>query len=276
VARGDGGRSGAVVPPPEPLPPGVVVADSHCHLDIVGRPVHETLAEARSVGVTRVVTIGVDLPSSRWCAQAAAEHAGVVAAVAVHPNESGAVTEADLRELAALAALPQVRAVGETGLDHYRTSADGWRAQEESFRAHIGIAKDAGVALVIHDRDAHDDVLRVLAEEGAPERTVFHCFSGDVAMARLCAAAGYVLSFAGNVTFKNAGPLREAAAVTPLDQLLVETDAPFLTPMPHRGAPNAPALIPLTLRLLAEVRGEDVAALAAAVDATTTRVFGAL
>lgn len=262
------------VPAPEPLPPGSAVADSHCHLDIIGRPVAEILAEARAVGVTRVVTIGVDVASSRWCAETAAAYDGVVAAVAVHPNEVGGVSPADLAEIARLAALPDVRAVGETGLDHYRTEPGGWRAQEESFRAQIAIAKDTGCALVIHDRDAHDDVLRVLASEGAPERTVFHCFSGDAAMARVCAGAGYVLSFAGNTTFKNAGSLREAAAVTPRDQLLVETDAPFLTPVPHRGAANAPALIPLTLRLLAEVRGEDVATLAAAVDATTTRVFG--
>ena len=265
-------------PHAEPLPAGVVVADSHCHLDIIGGDVAQTLAAARSVGVTRVVTIGVDLPSSRWAAATAAAHHGVVAAVAVHPNEAGSlahpVTDEDLRELEALARLLQVRAVGETGLDHFRTEAAGWRAQEDSFRAHIAIAKATGTALVIHDRDAHDDVLRVLAEEGAPERTVFHCFSGDAEMARLCAERGYVLSFAGNSTFKNAGGLREAAAAVPAESLLVETDAPFLTPVPHRGAPNAPALIPLTLRALAAVRGEAVEDLAAAIDATTTRVFG--
>ncbi len=164
-------------------------------------------------------------------------------------------------------------AVGETGLDHYRTGAEQWAAQEEAFRRHIAIAKAAGKALVIHDRDAHDDVLRVLAEEGAPERVVFHCFSGDAAMARVCADRGYAVSFAGNVTFKNAGDLREAAAVAPVDLLLVETDAPFLTPEPYRGAPNAPYLVPLTLRALAEVKGMDVAELGAAVAATAARFF---
>jgi len=273
MAGGD--RAGEVPPLPEPLPDGVTCTDSHCHLDIVDRPVGEVLAQASSVGMTRVVTIGTDLPSSRWAAATAAAYDGVRAAVAVHPDAAATVTDEDLRELEALAGRPEVRAVGETGLDHFHTTTtEGWALQELAFRAHIAIAKSAGVALVIHDRDAHDDVLRVLAEEGAPEHTVFHCFSGDVAMARLCADRGYVMSFAGNATFKNAGGLREAAAVVPAGQLLVETDAPFLTPVPWRGRPNAPALVPLTLRLLAEVRGVDVAALAADADATATRVFG--
>ncbi len=274
-SRGSG-RRGDPPPPPEPLP--VAVWDSHCHLDIMGTPVEEVLAAGRTVGVERVVTIGIDLTSSRFAAEVAAAHPDVLAAVALHPNEAGAgaATPEALDEIARLAALPQVVAVGETGLDHYRTEGDeGRRAQEESFRRHIAIAKETNCALVIHDRDAHDDVLRVLAEEGAPERTVFHCFSGDAAMARVCADRGYVMSFAGNVTFKNADGLREAAAVAPRDLLLVETDAPFLTPMPHRGAPNAPYLVPLTLRALAQVRGEDVAVLVGAVAETSRRVFGA-
>ncbi len=274
-SRGSG-RRGDPPPPPEPLP--VAVWDSHCHLDIMGTPVEEVLAAGRTVGVERVVTIGIDLASSRFAAEVAAAHPDVLAAVALHPNEAGAgaATPEALDEIARLAALPQVVAVGETGLDHYRTEGDeGRRAQEESFRRHIAIAKETNCALVIHDRDAHDDVLRVLAEEAAPERTVFHCFSGDAAMARVCADRGYVMSFAGNVTFKNADGLREAAAVAPRDLLLVETDAPFLTPMPHRGAPNAPYLVPLTLRALAQVRGEDVAVLAGAVAETSRRVFGA-
>ena len=273
TARG-AGRRGDPPPRPEPLP--VAVWDSHCHLDIMGTPVEEVLAAGRAVGVEKVVTIGIDLPSSRYAAEVAAASEDVLAAVALHPNEAGAgaATEAALAEIARLAALPQVVAVGETGLDHYRTDGDeGRRAQEESFRRHIAIAKETGCALVIHDRDAHDDVLRVLAEEGAPERTVFHCYSGDAAMARVCADRGYVMSFAGNVTFKGAAGLREAAAVAPRDLLLVETDAPFLTPMPHRGAPNAPYLVPLTLRALAEVRGEDVAVLGEAATATSRRVF---
>jgi TatD DNase family protein len=198
--------------------------------------------------------------------------------VALHPNEVPVLAErgeleAALAEIEALAARDVVRAVGETGLDHFRTGADGWARQEESFRRHIAIAKDAGKALVIHDRDAHDDVLRVLQVEGAPDRVVFHCFSGDADFARRCADAGYVLSFAGNVTFGNAQALRDAAAVTPLEQMLVETDAPFLTPMPFRGRPNAPYLVPLTVRAIAQVRGADEAEVAAGVTATAARVF---
>jgi TatD DNase family protein len=168
-----------------------------------------------------------------------------------------------------------VRAVGETGLDRYRTGPEGWAAQEASFRAHIRIAKDRGVALVIHDRDAHDEILRVLDAEGAPEHTVFHCFSGDVAFAKACVARGFVLSFAGTLTFGNAGYLREAAALTPVGQLLVETDAPFLTPMPYRGRPNASRLVPHTVRALAEVTGVDLPELCQGLTATAERVFGA-
>ena len=272
-----GERDGAREAPPAPEPLPVAALDSHCHLDLMGVPVTDALAAARAVGVTRVVTIGVDLESSRVAAATAADHDGVLAAVALHPNEAGAgaATGEALEEVARLAALPQVVAVGETGLDHYRTTDPaGHRAQEEAFRRHIAIAKETGTALVIHDRDAHDDVIRVLDSEGAPERTVFHCFSGDAAMARTCADRGWVMSFAGNVTFKNAGDLREAALVVPRDLLLVETDAPFLTPAPHRGAPNAPYLVPVTLRALAALRGEDLGELCGAVDATGTRVFG--
>ncbi|WP_018653178.1 TatD family hydrolase [Actinomadura flavalba] len=258
-------------PPAERLP--VDVFDSHCHLDLVELPVAEQLAAARSVGVARIVTIGVDLPSSRLCAETAAEHDDVYAGVAIHPNDTTGVTDAVLAEIEALAAQPKVRAVGETGLDYYRDWAPK-DDQHRSFRAHIDIAKRTGTALVIHDRDAHDDVLRVLAEEGAPERTVFHCFSGDAAMARVCADNGYFMSFAGNVTFKNAEPVREALRVAPADLLLVETDAPFLTPIPHRGKPNASYLIPHTVRFMADVKGLDVAALCAAIAANGERAFG--
>ena len=175
--------------------------------------------------------------------------------------------------LHALAALPQVRGVGETGLDYFRTGPEGMAAQEESFRAHIEIAKRHGKALVIHDRDAHADVLRILADAGAPERTIFHCYSGDADMARICADAGYFMSFAGNVTFKNAQPLRDALSVAPVELVLVETDAPFLTPVPYRGRPNAPYLIPVTLRAMAEVKGMDEDALADAVFENTARAF---
>jgi TatD DNase family protein len=263
-------------PPPAPEPLTTPALDSHCHLDLMDVPVEQALAEARAVGVTTVVQVGVDLASSRWSAEVAAQHDDVWATVALHPNEAGqgAATDEALREIEALAALPQVRAVGETGLDHYRTGPEGHRAQEESFRAHIAIAKRTGTALVIHDRDAHDDVLRVLAEEGAPDAVVFHCFSGDATMARLCADRGWVMSFAGPITFKANDGLREAARVAPRDLLLVETDAPFLTPMPYRGRPNAPYLVPLTLRALAEARGDDVDTLADAVTATGRRCFG--
>ncbi|MGK5114700.1 MULTISPECIES: TatD family hydrolase [unclassified Geodermatophilus] len=275
-------RRGEPPPSPEPLPSPAV--DSHTHLDIAldsdRRPdeaaVDAEIAAAVAVGVTRLVQVGVDVGSSRWSAQLAARHPNVLAAVAVHPNEAGtgAATDDVLAEIDRLAALPRVRAVGETGLDRFRTGPEGWAAQEASFRAHIRIAKERDVALVIHDRDAHEEILRVLDDEGAPEHTVFHCFSGDAAFATACVERGHVLSFAGTLTFGNAGYLREAAALTPLDQLLVETDSPFLTPMPHRGRPNASRLVPLTVRALAEVTGAELDQLCAALTATAERVFG--
>lgn len=236
--------------------------------------VEDTLAAARAVGITRVVTIGIDVPSSQWQVETARGHDDVYATVAIHPNEAHTADENAWAAIAALARDPAVVGVGETGLDHFRTAEDGWRKQEESFRRHIAIAKESGKALVIHDRDAHDDVFGVLQSEGAPEQVVFHCFSGDEEFARRCIDRGYVLSFAGNVTFKNAQGLRDAAAVTPLDQMLVETDAPFLTPMPYRGRPNAPYLVPITVRALAAATGTDADRVAAEVTATATRVFG--
>ena len=274
MSRGQG-RTGEPPPPPEPL--AVEVLDSHAHLDIMGVDVDEALAVARSVGIGAVVQVGVDVASSRWGADLAARYAQVHAAVALHPNEAGqgAATDEALREIESLAALPAVVAVGETGLDHFRTEGeDGHRRQEESFRAHIAIAKRTGTTLVIHDRDAHDDVLRVLAEEGAPDRVVFHCFSGDAAMARTCAAAGWFMSFAGPVTFSANGGLREAAAAAPAELLLVETDAPFLTPVPYRGRPNGPYLVPLTVRSLAQTRGADLDGLCAAIADNGRRAFG--
>jgi TatD DNase family protein len=269
------GRTGP--PPPAPEPLAVPVPDSHCHLDLLDVPVDQVLEQARAVGIHTVVQVGIDLESSRWSAQVAAEHDDVWAAVALHPNEAGtgAATDEALREVEALAALPQVRAVGETGLDHYRTpEREGQRLQEESFRAHVAIAKRTGTALVIHDRDAHDDVVRVLLEEGAPEHVVFHCFSGGPELARTCAEHGWVMSFAGPVTFKANDDLRDAVRLAPADLLLVETDAPFLTPTPYRGRPNAPYLVPLTVRALAETRGDDVDALCQALAANGRRVFG--
>jgi TatD DNase family protein len=264
-------RAGTPPPPPEPLP--AEVLDSHCHLDAMGVDVGQSLVDAAAVGVTRVVTVGDTLASSRWCAGVADKHPEVVAAVAVHPNEVGDIDESTWDGLAELAALPRVRAIGETGLDYYWGRVPA-QAQQEAFRRHIALAKQYGKALVIHDRDAHADVLRVLAEEGAPEWTVFHCFSGDAEMARECVRSGYVLSFAGTVTFKNAPALRAAAAVVPLDRLLVETDAPFLTPVPYRGRPNAPYLVPLTVRVLAGVLSVHIEQLCEEVTRTGQRVFG--
>jgi TatD DNase family protein len=269
------GRNGPPTPP-EPLPADVF--DSHCHLDAMGcrewTDVATVLRAARAVGVRRVVTVGDTLASSTWCARVASEHPDVYAAVAVHPNEVAGITEASYDALSALARQPEVRAVGETGLDYYWGRVPE-REQQEAFRRHIAIAKDAGTALVIHDRDAHADVLQLLAEERAPQWTVLHCFSGDAEMAKVCADRGYVMSFAGTLTFRNATALREAAEVVPLDQILVETDAPFLTPTPYRGRSNAPYLLPYTVRTLAEVKHADIAELCAAITETGERVFGA-
>ncbi len=282
-------RRGEPPPSPEPLP--APALDSHTHLDIVlgERPagdehgewasdadVDAEIAAAAAVNVPRLVQVGVDVASSRWSAALAGRHPNVLAAVALHPNEAGAGRAGDgaLAEIDRLAALPRVRAVGETGLDRYRTGPEGWPAQEAAFRAHIGIAKRHGVALVIHDRDAHEEILRVLDDEGAPEHTVFHCFSGDAAFARACVQRGFVLSFAGTVTFGNAGALREAAAGTPVDRMLVETDSPFLTPTPHRGRANSSRLVPHTVRALAEVTGVQLDELCAGLTATAERVFG--
>ncbi|MEU6041016.1 TatD family hydrolase [Actinomadura sp. NPDC047616] len=269
--RSDGYAAERFPPLPDPLP--VRVFDSHCHLDMLDVPVEEALAAAKAAGIARIVTIGCDLASSRWAADTAAEYDDVYAGVAIHPNETAGVSDAVLDDIAEMAALPRVRAVGETGLDYYRDWAPK-DDQHRSFRAHVDIAKRTGKALVIHDREAHDDVLRILREEGAPDKVVFHCFSGDAAMAKECADRGYVMSFAGNVTFKNAEPLREALRAAPADLVLVETDAPFLTPVPHRGKPNSSYLIPHTVRFMAEVKGMDVDELCAAIAATGERVFG--
>ncbi|MDH6127905.1 TatD family hydrolase [Kitasatospora sp. GP82] len=281
-------------PPPLPEPLAVAVADSHTHLDMQSGSPAEGLAKAASVGVTAVVQVGCDVPGSRWAASLAEEFEQVHAAVALHPNEApriflgdpdgwsgqqrpaggAAALDAALAEIDALAALPQVRAVGETGLDYFRTGPEGVDIQKESFRRHIEIAKRHGKALVIHDRDAHEDVIAVLLEEGAPERTVFHCYSGDAPMAKICAEHGWYLSFAGPVTFKANQPLRDALAVTPLDRVLVETDAPFLTPHPYRGRPNAPYLIPVTVRSMAATLDLHEDELATAIAANTARAFG--
>ncbi|MBB0245729.1 YchF/TatD family DNA exonuclease [Streptomyces alkaliphilus] len=277
-------RAARVEIPPLPEPLAVPVIDSHTHIDMQEPEPALVLERAAAVGVERVVQIGCDVERAHWAVKTATEHPDRVwAAVALHPNEAPrlelehgpAALDAALEEIAELAALPQVRAVGETGLDHFRTGPEGRAAQERSFRRHIALAKELDRTLVIHDRDAHRDVLRVLEEEGAPARTVFHCFSGDAAMARHCAERGWFLSFAGNVTFRSAEPLREALAVTPPQRLLVETDAPFLTPAPFRGRPNAPHLIPHTLRAMAGVLGMDETELARHIADNSRRAFPA-
>ena len=265
-----------VTAPAQPSPLPRPALDAHTHLDMIDRPIAGVLAAARAAGISRIVTVGTDLPSSRWSARCAAENEEVYAAVAIHPNDTAPVDssrDAVLAEIESLARRPEVVAVGETGLDYYRDHAAP-DVQRWWFREHIKMAKRAGRALMIHDREAHADVLRILEEEGAPGRVVFHCFSGDAAMVKRCAEAGYVMSFAGNVTFANAGPLREAAAAVPPDLLLAETDAPFLTPVPNRGKPNEPALVADTVRCLAEVKRMDVAGLCDAVTATAHRAFG--
>ena len=278
------GRDRSRPPAPEPLPRPVV--DNHCHLDIADGPdggwlaTREAIDAAVAVGVTRIVQIGCDLPGARWAVEAAQQHPELVAGVALHPNEApllaeqGRLEEA-LEEIEALAAgSPRVRAIGETGLDYFRTGEAGRAAQHRSLRRHVDLARRLGRTLVVHDRDAHDDVLRILDEEGPPERFVMHCFSGDAAFARACLDRGGWLSFAGTVTFKNAEPLRDALRVVPQDRVLVETDAPYLTPTPYRGRPNASYLVPLTVRAMAEVRGEDLEGLCAALEANTDAAFG--
>lgn len=268
--------------PDAPAPLAVPVYDNHAHLEIedgAGLSLDEQLSRAGEVGVIGVVQAGGDIESSRWSAWAAASHPRVLAAVAIHPNEAPAYARAGRLDEAIgvideLAAQARVRAVGETGLDFFRTEEDGLPAQFESFEAHIALAKKHGLAMQIHDRDAHDAVLETLERVGAPERTVFHCFSGDEGMAGIAAERGYYLSFAGNVTFKNAQNLRDALRVTPRDRILVETDAPFLTPTPHRGRPNAPYLIPVTVRFIAEELGVELDELCAQIAANTLEVYG--
>ena len=268
-------------PLPEPLP--VAVADAHAHLEIVTNDtpdsdaVRKVLDEAKSVGVDRIVQVGYSAEQSEWCAALAELYPGrILAAVALHPNEAPVVKDlaADMAIIERLAHLPRVRAIGETGLDYFRTPPELRDVQQESFKWHIELAKRTNKALVIHDRDSHEDVLSVLLEVGAPEKTVFHCFSGDVEMAKTCIERGYILSFAGTMTFKNAPALREAAKLVPYSQLLVETDSPFLAPTPHRGMQNTPAQIPTIVRAMAAERGDDLAELCDALSKNTERVFG--
>ncbi len=268
-------------PQPEPLP--VATVDAHAHLEIVtnaapdSEEVRKVLDDARDAGIDRVVQVGYSAEQSQWCVDAAEHWKGrVLAAVALHPNEAPVVEdlEHDWSIIAKLAEHPRVRAIGETGLDYFRTPPELRQRQQESFKWHIELAKKHKKALVIHDRDSHEDVLSVLLEVGAPEKTIFHCYSGDLAMAKICVDRGYILSFAGTLTFKNAPELREAVKIVPADQLLVETDSPFLAPTPHRGALNTPAQIANIVRAMADERNVSDAELATTLSNNAERIFG--
>lgn len=274
-------RRGAWPVSPEPLPTPIV--DNHAHLEFPAgdepRSVAQRLTEATAAGVTRVVQIGCDLESARWTADAVAEFPELVGGVALHPNDAASLKargeyDAAFAEIAVLARGDRIRVVGETGLDFFRTGPHGHAAQIEAFRDHIALAKELGKPLQIHDRDAHREVIEVLERDGAPEVTVFHCFSGDAAMARLCAERGWFLSFAGTVTFKNAQELHAAVAATPLSQVLIETDAPFLTPHPHRGKPNSPAQAAHTARALATLLERDLEEVCQHVWDTSHSIYG--
>ena len=270
-------------PGPLPQPLKTKTVDSHAHLELIHNSepdsplIKQTLAEAASVGIDRVVQVGYSAEQSIWSVKCAESFVGqVLAAVALHPNEAPAVEdlEKDLKVIEELAANPRVRAIGETGLDFFRTPENLRDRQKYSFTRHIKMAKEHKKALVIHDRDSHRAVLDLLIQEGAPANTIFHCYSGDAEMAKECIANEYILSFAGTVTFKNAPELREAVVLVPIEQLLVETDSPFLAPMPNRGALNTPAQIPNTLRVIADLRNESVDYLAGAISENAERIFG--
>ncbi len=273
--------------PPAALPSPLV--DNHCHLEFrydgaPERSLTERLDEAAAAGITRAVQVGCEIASARWTVDAVAREPRLVGGVALHPNEaplhangthpSGLGYDEAFAEIARLARMPRIRVIGETGLDFHHTAPEGREAQKRSFRDHIALTKELGLVMQIHDRDAHADVLEILARDGAPERTVSHCFSGDAAMALMCVERGYFLSFAGNVTFKNAGELRGALAVTPLERVLVETDSPFLTPHPHRGAVNSPAQTAVTARTVADVLGTDLERVCMVIDATSEALYG--
>ena len=270
-------------PGPLPQPLKTKTVDSHAHLELIHNSepdsplIKQTLAEAASVGIDRVVQVGYSAEQSIWSVKCAESFVGqVLAAVALHPNEAPVVDdlEKDLKVIEELAANPRVRAIGETGLDFFRTPENLRDRQKYSFARHIKIAKEHKKALVIHDRDSHEDVLSILLEVGAPEKTIFHCYSGDLAMAKICVDRGYILSFAGTLTFKNAPELREAVKIVPADQLLVETDSPFLAPTPHRGALNTPAQIANIVRAMADERSVSDAELATTLSNNAERIFG--
>ena len=270
-----------VAPLPDPLP--IPAVDSHAHLEIITNSSHDDPAikkvidESASVGINRIVQVGYSAEQSEWSLSLAKIYKGqVLATVALHPNEAPVVTdlEADLSVIERLSDDDQVRGIGETGLDFFRTPEELRERQSYSFRRHIDIAKRKKKALVIHDRDAHRAVLDHLTEEGAPERTIFHCYSGDVEMAKECVSKGYYLSFAGTLTFKNAPHLRDALLQVPRELLLAETDSPFLTPDPFRGYLNTPAQTARTIRFMAELRGDDLEELIHDLNRNAERCFG--
>src|SRR6476661_103126 len=277
----DGSGRQGYPPAPEPLP--VPVMDNHTHLDFPGDDVRVEIAAAldaaEAVGVSGAVQVGCDLESSRFTVRAVDADARLLGAVAIHPNDAPRYAErgeleSALAEIEDLAAHPRIRAIGETGLDFFRTEGEGLAHQRYSFRRHIDIAKRLDLTLQIHDRDAHIDVVQVLREEGTPERVVFHCFSGDEDLARICNNEGWFMSFAGTLTFKNAANLRAALAVADPELVLVETDSPFLTPHPHRGRPNASYMVPYTVRSMAELTGSDLAGLCTSISRNTVRAYG--
>jgi TatD DNase family protein len=270
--------------PPEPLD--VAIYDNHCHLefefdeDLGVMPWQENLDLAKGVGIKGVVQVGVTLESSKWCAELATKDKRVLAAVALHPNEAPLYEnlenlKAAIAEIEDLATQPRVRAIGETGLDFYRTEGDdSIKLQKYSFEEHIRIAKENNIALMIHDRDAHDEVVETLQRVGAPEKVVFHCYSGDTQLAKICNDNGWYMSFAGNITIKRNQHLRDSLAMANKELILIETDAPFLAPEPFRGRPNAPYLVPVTARFMAEVRGQDLNELCAQLALNTETVYG--
>jgi TatD DNase family protein len=272
-------RQGEAPPAPEPLAP---LIDAHTHLDACGASdaadVRTILDRAAAVGVWAVVTIADDLESARWAAGATEWDPRLYAAVALHPTRADALTDAARAEIERLAGHPRVVAVGETGMDLYWPGKlDGCAdpaAQREAFAWHIDLAKRTGKPLMIHNRDADAAVLDVLTAEGAPDTVIFHCYSSGPEMARTCIDAGWLLSLAGTVSFRNARELREAARLIPPELLLVETDAPFLTPHPFRGAPNESYCLPYTVRALAEVVGRPAEDLAVETSQNAARAYG--
>ena len=271
--------------PPLPEKLTTTTVDAHCHLDIededIFMSVEDSLAKAKAVGITGIVQVGVDVPSSKWAVKTAKEFSQIHATVALHPNEAPVIAlekgeralDEAIAEIAELAKEDVVRAIGETGVDFFRTSEEGRAFQEKSFRAHIQIANKLNKPVMVHDRDAHLDALRILDDEKA-QQVIFHCFSGDKEFAQELVKRGWYLSFAGTCTFKNAQSLRDALQVTPLENVLVETDAPFLTPMPYRGYPNSSYMIPLTLATMAQEMNVDINTVADATRINAEKLFG--